>query len=66
METKIAEKESQIEKMEKIEITRIVKEFDYQDYGFKYSTDCESVLSALIGAKKAYRELIRNGMLKKI
>lgn len=66
LEKKIKEKYSQIMKLEKNEILRIIKEFDYQEYGFKFQTDCETVLSALIGARKAYRELIRYGMLKKI
>ena len=65
LERKIKEKRQNLIKMEKSEIIRIIKEFDYQEYGFKYSTDCESVLSALIGARKAYIELIRYGMLKK-
>jgi len=65
LERKIREKQQQINKLEKSEIVRIIKEFDYQEYGFKYSTDCECVLSALIGARKAYIELIRYGMLKK-
>ncbi len=59
------EKYEQLAKMEKNEIVRIIKEFDYQEYGFKYSTDCECVLSALIGARRAFIELIRYGMLKK-
>ena len=65
LEKKIKDKQQQIIKMEKSEIVRIIKEFDYQEYGYKYSTDCECVLSALIGARKAYIELIRYGMLKK-
>lgn len=65
LEKKIREKQQQVLKLEKAEIVRIIKEFDYQEYGFKYSTDCECVLSALIGARKAYIELIRYGMLKK-
>ena len=66
LEKKMKEKYHQLIKMEKNEIGRIIKEFDYQEYGFKYSTDCECVLAALIGARRAYIELIRYGMLKKI
>lgn len=65
LEKRIQEKQQQIMKLEKNEIVRIIKEFDYQEYAFKFQTDCECVLSALIGARKAYIELIRYGMLKK-
>ena len=65
LQNKIQEKKQEILKEEKKEIVRIIKEFDYKQYAKRFSIDCDTVLASLIGAKKANKELIRNGMLKK-
>ena len=48
--------------MEKIEIARIIKEFDFKQYGQKFNIDCPTVLAALFGARKAEKVMIIFGM----
>lgn len=60
----IAEKRGEIEREERKEVVRMVKEFDYKQYAKRFQVDCETVLAALVGASKANKELIRNGMIK--
>lgn len=59
-------KTAEIVREERKEITRIIKEFDYKNYFSRYQIDCDSVLAALVGASKANKELIRNGMSRKL
>jgi hypothetical protein len=66
LQRQIQEKKNEIFKDERKEITRMIKEFDYKQYAKRYYIDCDTVLAALIGAKKANQELIRNGMIKNL
>lgn len=61
---KILEKTEELRKLERKEVIRMIKEFDYKQYDRKYKIDCDTVLAALMGSKKANQELIRNGMNK--
>lgn len=65
LQKQIQDKKSLIFNEERKEITRIIKEFDYKQYSKRFLIDCDTVLAASIGAKKANYELIRNGMVKK-
>ncbi|KRX11130.1 hypothetical protein PPERSA_10897 [Pseudocohnilembus persalinus] len=47
------------------QIERIIKEFDYQNYGQKYNIDCGTVLAALFGGEKSDKYILRYGMSKK-
>ena len=48
------------------EIKRLIREFDFKNYDKKYNTDPSIVLSSICGPYLAEREIIRNGLLKKI
>lgn len=51
--------------MDKIEAKRIIYEYDFRNYERVYNMDCAIVLTAIIGAKNAQAEIIRNAMKKK-
>lgn len=65
LKSKVEILSQELHRKEKKEIERIIKEFDFKRYAFRFNTDCEIVLASLIGAKKANLELIRNGMRSK-
>jgi hypothetical protein len=46
------------------ELSRIVKEFDFKQYGRKFNIDPATVLSTLFGGSRADKEIIKNGMAK--
>ena len=48
------------------EIKRLIREFDFKNYDKKYNTDPSIILSSIFGPYLAEREIIRNGLLKKI
>lgn len=45
------------------ETLRIIKEFDFRNYDKRFNVDIGTVLAALLGAEKAEKELLKNGML---
>jgi hypothetical protein len=45
------------------ETARIIKEFDFRNYDKRFNVDIGTVLAALLGAQKAEKELLKNGML---
>ena len=48
------------------ELRRMIREFDFKNYDKRFSIDAVTVLSSLFGAENAEKEIIRNGLLKKI
>ena len=62
LDKKIEEKMQLIKKIENLEITRIIKEFDFKNYAERNNIDCGTVLASLCGAKKANTEILRHGM----
>lgn len=66
LQKKIVETIKQIEISQKIEIHRIIKEFDFRNYRKRFNTEPDVVISSLIGVKLALKQLTRYGMNKKI
>lgn len=65
MNKKVMETQKIIQKLENSEVYRIIKEFDYRNYSQRFQTDVETVLSSLIGVKKALKEVSKYGMSTK-
>lgn len=61
---RIIEIKNNIKKMEKLEIHRIIKEFDFKNYGKRFSIDVTTLLASLVGIKKALKEISKYGMNK--
>eukprot|EP01017_Pseudomicrothorax_dubius_P044952 TRINITY_DN7682_c0_g2_i1.p1 TRINITY_DN7682_c0_g2~~TRINITY_DN7682_c0_g2_i1.p1 ORF type:complete len:171 (+),score=44.78 TRINITY_DN7682_c0_g2_i1:200-712(+) len=45
------------------ETERLIREFDFRNYEKRFMVDIGTVLAAILGAEKAEKELLKNGML---
>lgn len=64
IQKKIEFRQKELEKIQRVELQRLVNEFDKKNYSSRYSTNHYVVLGALLGANTAEREIIRNGLNK--
>lgn len=62
LQKKMLDSQNSIQNMQKNEIHRIIKEFDFRNYGKRFNTDPFTVISSLIGVKNALKEMAKNGM----
>jgi len=65
IEKKIRNLQKIIKDQERVEISRLVKEFDFHNYEGKYNASPFCMFSCLFGAEKALLILFRNGKIKK-
>jgi len=65
LERKIKNLRDSLQKLEKLEINRLVKEFDFHNYERKFNISPFYVFSSLLGTEQALVILLRHGMIKK-
>ena len=65
LEKQIQGMKETLNKIEKWEINRLVKEFDFHNYETKHGISPFFVFSSILGSEKALKILLRNGMMKK-
>ena len=65
IEKRIRNLQKIIKEQERVEINRLLKEFDFHNYEGKYSISPFCTFSSLFGAEKALLILFRNGKSKK-
>ena len=61
---KIKDKIINMKKFQEDEIKRIVREFEFREYGKRFNVTSMEVILALVGAKDANSALMRLGILK--
>ncbi len=62
LQKKMLDTQTLIQNMEKNELHRIIKEFDFRNYGKRFNTEPFTVISSLVGVKNASKEMAKNGM----
>ena len=61
---KIKDKLNNLRKFQEDEVKRIVREFEFREYGKRFNITSTEVILALVGAKDANSALMRLGILK--
>ena len=65
LQSKIEERKKVLKTICDAECQRIIKEFDFRQYGQKYKTDSPTVLGCLFGAHYADKLIIRFGLMRR-